>query len=416
MKDSPKVLSYDANIPKAFSDFDADEFVTGVRNWADSIVGKNDRVALSVSGGVDSTLVAHLLHPVLGDRLCLYFVNDGLRRLIKGRQEYAVVRDMFTDFNNFEVLYTADQLLPALCCVSDGRRKREIMIDHYLKVSNKFIDSVGAKYVADGTIRPDIVTTASKQQRQHNVDIAYRCTKLQPVASLFKPQVRRASMQVGIPAEFAHKIPCPGPAMLLRVGGVFTENKLELAKLATDEVEQAVDNHFSETWGKPYKYNEETGTRTPFQHFAYAIDQGMFDDRQLSMGLSGVAGKKVKCYITDTDAMVIDPAVERQTGELYKKIAWIESVDLLDFEAMNAVQGSLEKSGYPRAVFQIASGKSGGFPVGMKVVESDDAMTARTMGLPIEYISEVGGRIAGYGAGRVGYEISCKPPATIELF
>ncbi len=408
MADSQKVYSYITNLPETFAEFDPKGFVAGVREWADSTVGKDDKVALSVSGGVDSTLVAHILNPVLGKRLYLFFVDDGVRRIIGGREEYEVTRDMFGGFSNFEVLQTADKLLPDLEGVSDGRQKREIMIRHYLNASNDHIGKVGAKFVADGTIRPDIETTAAKRQRQHNVNIPYRYMKLQPVASLYKPQVRKASVEVGIPPEFAHKIPCPGPAMLLRVGGKFERGKLQIAKEATDEFEQAVEHHFSSKWGQPYKYDEETGIRTPFQYFAFSIDRGMTRDGKLSNGLSGPAGCKVTCYISDTDAMVIDASAAEQKGELYKKIAWVETDGLLDFGKMNEVQAALEKSGYPRAVFQVASGKDEGFPV---------AMTGKTMDLPMEYASKVGDRIAGYdGAGRVGYEVSRKPPVTIELF
>jgi GMP synthase PP-ATPase subunit len=411
-----EVFSYITEIPASFSDFQPREFIYGVREWADATVGKKRRVALSVSGGVDSTLVAHILHPVLGDRLYLFFVNDGLRRIIGGREEYEVTADMFKGFHNFDVLKTADKLLPKLDGVSDGRRKREIMIEQYVQASNNYIGNVGAFFVADGTIRPDIETTRSGRQRQHNVGIPYGCSKLQPVASLYKPQVRKAAVEVGIPPEFAHKIPCPGPSMLLRVGGVFDKEKLQLAKEANDEVEQAVDKHFEKEWGKPYKYDEKTGVRTPFQFLSYTMDSGMIENEQLSRKVSDVAGSQVKCYINGTKAMMFDTSVERQREELYQMIAWLESGDMLDFEKINAMGDVIERSGFPRALYQVAKGKDDGFPVGIKVVESDDAMTARTMEIPLDYISEVGAKIAGYGAGRVGYERSRKPPATIELF
>lgn len=416
MAEEPQVFSYITKVPKKFSDFNTPGFKDGARRHYSEIVGDKGIVALSISGGVDSTTAAYLLYPILGKRLHLFFVNDGLRRRIGGREEYEVTAGMFRDFPNFEVLHIADDLLPKLDGVSDGRRKREIMIESYLHASNGYIHSIGADFVADGTIRPDIETTRSGRQRQHNVDIPYRVGKLQPLASLYKPQVRRLARGLGLPTEFVHRIPCPGPATLLRIGGVFNMEKLQLAKEATDEVEQAVEKYFAGEWGHPYKYDEDTGVRTPFQYFGYAIDPGMNESEQMSRRLSDTAGAKVRCYISDTKAMMIDPSVERQSEELYQMIAWLETGDMLDFEKLNAMGDVLEKAGFPRAVYQVADGKKDGFPVGIKVVESDDAITAKTMEMPLDYISEVGAKIAGYGASRSGYEISRKPPVTIELF
>ncbi|OLS30577.1 MAG: GMP synthase [glutamine-hydrolyzing] subunit B, partial [Candidatus Heimdallarchaeota archaeon AB_125] len=144
-------------------------------------------------------------------------------------------------FSNFRVLGTEGVVVPRFTGIIDGGVKREIFRKLYVLTSNKYLAQINTDWIADGTIAPDIVMTDEKRQMQHNIDLPYCAGKLEPLASLYKPHVRRVARHIGLPEEFAMRIPCPGPAQLLRVGGEFNENKLRIAQMATDVVEQMVE-------------------------------------------------------------------------------------------------------------------------------------------------------------------------------
>jgi GMP synthase PP-ATPase subunit len=112
------VHRYDYAMPEGLADFDVANYVEGALEWIDGVVGPTDRVALSASGGVDSTTVGFLLKEVLGDRLHPFFIDDGLRRLIGGREEWQVTAEIFSDFPNFEVIHTGELIVPWF----EGRR------------------------------------------------------------------------------------------------------------------------------------------------------------------------------------------------------------------------------------------------------------------------------------------------------
>lgn len=405
---------YEKNIPESFTDFNPKEFSDEVCEWVDQLVPRNAKVALSGSGGVDSTALAYTLHPVLGNRLHVYFIDDGLRRIIGGKPEADVTAEMFKDFENFETIQTADKVIPALEGYSSGELKRQIMIDGYLAASNNFLKALGASFVLDGTIKPDIVTKKTRKQRQHNLDLDYNADKIEPLAPLFKPQVRRLGQYAGLPEEFVHKIPCPGPAMLLRVGGRFEKHKLDVVQTANDLFEQSVENHMKKETGKPYKYDPETGIREPFQYFTYIIDPGMHRFGSLDKKYSAIAGSDVECFVTDTKTMFFDPDQEEQKRALYEPILWINSGSPLDYDALWRIVEDASND-YPRVVMQLSEG-SEGYPIIMKAVNSSDAMLARSMELPIDMLQEAAGELYNLGISKTGYEISKKPPASIELF
>jgi len=420
---SLEVQRYQFKMPENLSDFDPKSFVEGARNWIDTLVGDEEEVAVSVSGGVDSTTVAFLMKEVLGNRLHLYFINDGLRRVIGGRDEHRVTAEMFSGFPDFEVIHAADRVLPWFEGEDDGSAKREIFRGLYTTLSNRHLADVSANWIADGTIAPDIVMTDQNRQIQHNVNLPYSMRKLEPLAPLYKPHVRRVARYLGLSEDFAARIPCPGPAQLLRVGGKFSKEKLRVSQDATDIVEQMVEEHCRSMWGKPFKYDEQTGVRTPFQYFATCIDPGMIYDLPLSESLTKSLGRKARCFRTDTNAMWIDAGVERQEKRLYEPILWLENVmdglDGIDDMAgfYDAVTKAAEPAKIHRVYLRIPGGTLGGYTVGIKAVESDDVRTARPMNIPMDYLVEMGDRIRrDAGASMVAYDISRRPPATIELF
>jgi GMP synthase PP-ATPase subunit len=411
------VHRFDTEMPAALAAFDVGEYVRGARRWVDTVVGPSEKVALSASGGVDSTTVAFLLKEVLGDRLYPFFIDDGLRRLIGGREEWEVTAEIFRDFPNFEVIHTRDLVLPWFEGVEDGTQKREMFRSLYTLTSNKHLSALRADWIADGTIRPDIDMTDQNRQIQHNVNLPYSMKKLEPFSALYKPHVRRVAAELGMPREFAMKIPCPGPAQLLRVGGAFSSDKLRISKVATDVVESMVCEHLERQWGEPFRYDETTGVRTPFQYFATCLDPEMEQHEDLARCARGVVGDDAVCFTMKTRAMWIDPTVGAQRSKLYAPILWVKG-PAAEHAVLSELYAALNaESELPRVLYEVFDSGRNGHPAAIKIVESDDVRTARPLAIDFDALVRMGQAVCERaGAARAAFDISRRPPATIELF
>ncbi|MDJ0804062.1 MAG: hypothetical protein QNI97_14395, partial [Desulfobacterales bacterium] len=158
--------------PENPADFNPADFVAKAISWVKSLVKPGEKIALSASGGVDSTIAAFLLDRIVGNDLYAFFIEDGCRRLINDKPEGEVTRMIFSKLN-FTVLEVTDEILPPLVGLSDGEAKRKTFIGNYRKVSDRHIDQVGASWIADGTIAPDIIETEGGFKSQHNVGWNY---------------------------------------------------------------------------------------------------------------------------------------------------------------------------------------------------------------------------------------------------
>ncbi len=411
------VQRFDYGMPEELAAFDVRDYVDGALRWIDRVVGPAEKVALSASGGVDSTTVAFLLKEVLGNRLHPFFIDDGLRRLIGGREEWEVTADIFSGFPNFEVIHTAELVIPWFEGVEDGTLKREMFRSLYTLTSNKHVAGLQSDWIADGTICPDIVMTEQNRQIQHNVNLPYSMKKLEPFSALYKPHVRRVATHLGMPQDFAMKIPCPGPAQLLRVGGAFSADKLRVSKVATDVVETMLCHHLEGQWGEAFRYDEATGVRTPFQYFATCLDPEMEQDPELSKCVQGVTGGDPVCFRMKTRAMWIDPAVDAQRSKLYAPILWVKG-PVADHALLTRLYDALRgESELPRVLYEVFDSGRAGYPSAIKIVESDDVRTARPLAMDFDVLLKMGESICERaGASRVAFDVSRRPPATIELF
>lgn len=404
-----KVLRPDYEIPKSLSDFNPNDFFTNIEKFVRKNVNKG-KIAVSISGGVDSSVTAFSLREIVGDELVYpFFIDDGLRRKIKGRDEWEVTADVFRDFKNFRVIDVKDRVLPLLYGLSNGEVKRNIFRKLYTDISNEYIKEIGASYIADGTILPDIIETLGsiKVKTQHNVNLPYDVEKLEILAPLYKPHVRRLGKVLGLPDDVVFGIPCPGPAQLIRVVGEFTPNKLEVSKIATDIIEQMVDQYCEKIWGRKFLYDETTGVRSPFQMFAGVLDDWFKE-------LDGI-----RCYKMKNRATYIEEGVRESSEPFYMPIIWLKPDDKLDFNAVLDMERILwNRFGYPRVLYQVCdSGRSDGYPVAIRVVMSDDATTAQPMNIDFDYLSTIGEEIirSSRSVTKVAYDFGVKPPATIEF-
>ena len=297
----------------------------------------DDEVILGLSGGVDSSVVAMLLHQAIGSKLTCVFVDNGLLRLNEANQ----VMEMFGDHFGLNIVKVdaENRFLDALEGESDPEKKRKIIghvfVDIFDEESKK---QVNAKWLAQGTIYPDVIESAgSKTGKAHVIKSHHNVGGLpddmelglvEPLRELFKDEVRKIGLELGLPYDMLYRHPFPGPGLGVRVLGEVKKEYCDLLRRA--------DAIFIEELHKADLYHKVSQAFTVF----------------LPVRSVGVMG----------DA---------------RKYDWVVSI---------------------------------------RAVETIDFMTARWAHLPYELLGTVSNRIINEvdGISRVVYDISGKPPATIE--
>jgi GMP synthase (glutamine-hydrolysing) len=197
------------------------------------------RVLCGLSGGVDSTVAAILIHRAIGPRLTCVFVDNGLLRLNEAQQ----VRTRFERLGlNLEFVDATDLFLDRLAGVSDPERKRKIIGGTFIDVFEKRATELGQfDFLAQGTLYPDVIESVSVKgpsaviKSHHNVGglpERMRFKLIEPLRELFKDEVRAVGTVLGLEDEFVWRQPFPGPGLAVRVLGALTREKLELCRRA----------------------------------------------------------------------------------------------------------------------------------------------------------------------------------------
>jgi len=295
----------------------------------------NDKVLLGISGGVDSTVAAMLIHRAIGDQLTSFFIDNGLLR----KDEFKEVLEAYNELGlNVNGIDASGEFLSGLNGVSDPEKKRKVIgktfIDVFLKEADKLTD---VKWLAQGTIYPDVIESVSVNgpsatiKSHHNVgglpdylDLEL----LEPLRMLFKDEVRKVGDALGLPSSFVQRHPFPGPGLAIRVLGELSEERIRLCQ--------------------------------------------------------------------EADAIYINLLKERGW---YDKI-WQAGAILLPVKSVG-VMGDERTYEYTCA---------------LRAVNSTDGMTAEWTNIPYELLAEISNEIINSvkGINRVVYDISTKPPATIE--
>ncbi|MBT4520845.1 MAG: glutamine-hydrolyzing GMP synthase [Halieaceae bacterium] len=297
----------------------------------------NDKVLLGLSGGVDSSVVAALLHRAIGEQLTCVFVDNGLLRLNEGDQ----VMDMFSRNMGVKVIRSesAALFLSRLKGVSDPEAKRKVIGNTFIEVFDEEAERLtGIKWLAQGTIYPDVIESAGAKtgkahviKSHHNVgglpdDMTLEL--VEPLRELFKDEVRSVGLEMGLPYDMVYRHPFPGPGLGVRILG---EVKKEYADLLRE-----ADAIFMEELHRDHWYHK--------------------------------------------------------TSQAFAVFLPVKSVGV------------------------VGDGRRYEYVIALRAVETVDFMTARWAHLPYELLERCSNRIINEIAGvsRVTYDISGKPPATIE--
>ena len=346
-------------------DWTADSFIeTAVKEIKEKV--GNDRVILGLSGGVDSTVAGVLLNKAIGHNLTCIFVNNGLLR----KDEFTDVLDSYKDMGlNVIGADAGAEFISALAGVTEPEGKRKIIGRLFVETFDKYAKSIeNAKWLAQGTIYPDVIEsagingTAAKIKSHHNVGGLPEEMHLgivEPLRSLFKDEVRRVGRALGIKDELIGRHPFPGPSLGIRILGDVTEEKLNVLREADDIFIKGLRN--------------------------YSLDGNQ-------AAIEALAGPGATCVKSASDPTMI-------AHNLYDAI-WQAGVILLPVQSVG-VMG--DERTYERCV-------------ALRAVISTDGMTADWVHLPYDFLANVSNEIINKvrGVNRVVYDVSSKPPATIE--
>jgi len=308
----------------------------------------DQKVVLGLSGGVDSSVAAALLHKAIGDQLTCIFVNNGLLR----ENEAEVVQRIFGENFQIKLKYVdaAESFLRLLAGVSDPETKRKVIGGEFVRVFEQATEELlaqdradqrphaGYHFLAQGTLYPDVIESvaiggnpASLIKSHHNVGglpEKMNFELVEPLRQLFKDEVRQAGLQLGLPNEIVHRQPFPGPGLAVRILGEVTPERLRILR--------------------------------------------------------------------DADTIVVS---EMKASDWYYRV-WQSFAVLLPVRSVGVMgdQRTYENT------------------IALRIVESQDGMTADWVRMPYEVLGRISSRIGNEvkGVNRVCYDISTKPPSTIE--
>lgn len=303
----------------------------------------DDEVILGLSGGVDSSVAAALIHRAIGDKLTCVFVDHGLLRLNEGK----MVMDMFAKNLGVKVIHVdaTAQFMGHLAGVTDPEQKRKIIGREFVEVFQVESGKIkNAKWLAQGTIYPDVIESAGKGKKGHTIKSHHNVgglpdtlhlKLLEPLRELFKDEVRKLGVALGLPASMVYRHPFPGPGLGVRILG-------EVKKEYADLLRRADAIFIEELRNTKVDGSDQDWYQATSQAFAVFLPVK-------SVGVMG-------------------------DGRTYENV------------------------------------------VALRAVQTQDFMTAHWAHLPHELLGKVSNRIINEvrGINRVVYDISGKPPATIE--
>lgn len=294
----------------------------------------DSQVICALSGGVDSSVAALLVHRAIGDRLTCVFVDHGMLRAGEAEQVEATFKKHF--HLNLIHVDARKQFLDALAGVTDPEQKRKIIGERFIRTFEAETKNIkDARFLVQGTLYPDVIESgtrsAAKIKTHHNVgglpeDMEFEL--IEPLRLLFKDEARAVGEELGLPEEIVWRQPFPGPGLAVRIIGDITEERLEILR--------------------------------------------------------------------EADAIVID---EIKRAGLYREI-W-QAFAILPCIRSVGVQGD---------------GRTYAYPIVLRAVTSEDAMTADWARIPYDVLQRISSRVINevHGVNRVAYDISSKPPSTIE--
>ncbi len=359
----------------------------------------DDRVILGLSGGVDSSVAAVLLNKAIGKNLTCIFVDHGMLR----KNEFTQVMEDYKVLGlNVIGVDASEKFFADLAGVTDPEQKRKIIGRDFIEVFNAEAKKItDAKWLAQGTIYPDRIEslniTGKVIKSHHNVGGLPKEMHLQlcePLKWLFKDEVRRVGRQMGMPEHLITRHPFPGPGLAVRILGDITPEKVRILQDADDIYIRSLREY-------KVKLSGEEARRV----LAAGVPTKLLNSSEQTLS--------TKPSTLNPDPSSLDNSSSRSDNSTFntQHSTFIE-VSLYD----QIWQAGAILLSTVRSVGVMGDERTYEHPVALRAVTSTDAMTADWAHLPYDFMAKVSNEIINKvrGVNRVCYDISSKPPSTIE--
>lgn len=228
--------------------FEPEKFIKEAIEGVRKKIGE-ERAIIALSGGVDSSCAALLVHRAVGRHLVCVFVDHGLMRKDEEKEIKRVFRDELK--MNLAVIDARERFFKALRGAVEPEKKRKIIGRLFIEIFEEEAEKEKAKFLVQGTIAPDWIESDGKIKSHHNVAGLPSGMKLkivEPLRDLYKDEVRKVAKALGLPAEIAERMPFPGPGLAVRIIGEVTPEKVNTVKEANAIVEEEIRNAGIKPW------------------------------------------------------------------------------------------------------------------------------------------------------------------------
>ncbi len=397
-------------------EFDSREFVNEQVEEIRETIG-SERALIAVSGGVDSTTCAVLTHRAIGENLLCVMLDDAFMR--DGEPERVAQLLSQPPLNlPIKILDVQERFLSRLRGLRDAEEKRKAFRETFYKVLSETAEREGFRFLVQGTIYADIVETTGGIKTQHNVLSQvginsierYGFLVVEPLAALYKGQVRKVARHLGIPSEISERQPFPGPGLSVRVVGEIRIDKLKALKKATTITEENLAKHEPDQYFAAILDNIESP-----QHPRYERIQ------ETAVQFLGLASKQVLAKIFQDKATGVK-AGERRYGDIAAIKAQTTNGRVYQppIKKLGALQAKIiaENPSLTRILYAVKE-KSLKQPyvVALRAVQTRDFLTARVAEIPWATLRKTAQNIlkACPSVSSVYYDVTPKPPATIEM-
>jgi GMP synthase (glutamine-hydrolysing) len=395
------------------SDFDVSAFVEKQVEAVREALG-GQKALIACSGGVDSTVAAAITHLAIGDNLVCIFIDDNFMRLGEPDRVKAILSAPPLSLP-LKIVEERGRFIEALKGLSDAEEKRKAFRETFYQTLSDAAWAEGCEFLVQGTIRADVEETKGGIKTQHNIleqlgintVEKYGYKVIEPLASLYKYQVREVARFLGVSQELAERQPFPGPGLSVRVLGELNLDKLDQLKAATAVVEDALKRE------------------KPSQYFA-AIMSGKVAEapkilrREAASALQMEQGQVSAKYVSERATGIVEGK------RSYGFVAAVEAIDEMrkpmefGYDKLEAMRIEIQ-SNFPevvRVLYKVASREDDeGYLIAMRSVDTRDYLTARISKMPWKTLEMAAQKILSTcpKVNGVYYDITPKPPGTIEF-
>lgn len=395
--------------------FEAKTFVDAQVEEIRKVLG-GDRALIACSGGVDSTTCAVLTHRAIRKNLVCVFIDTGFMRLDEPKR---VVKTLGSKPLSLPIKLVDKkaEFIKALAGLEDAEEKRKAFRATFYDVFSDVARKEGCGFLVQGTIAPDWIETKGGIKTQHNVleqiginaSEKYGFRLIEPLAYLYKDQVREVARYLRVPPAISERQPFPGPGLSVRVVGTLTKEKLRTLKTASKIVEEGL---------------EKFG---PQQYFAVVMDNAD-EEHEMSDKLMAISSSELRIPKTRLRIRVLKGRATGVKGDAraYGRVCAVTALTrdgslhkapLID---LTSAQVELVSGvpGFTRVVYRISGEeRDGRYLVVVRAIRTRDFMTADPADMEWDVLTTVSRRImeACPDVSSVYYDVTSKPPATIEF-